>query len=224
MLFNVPQYIDVEDKIAGPLTAKHLLWMFAMGGVLLILWTILEKTYFIVCAIPVVIIFLALAFYRPYNQPFIKFIFSGFVFLLRPKIYSWQRMPKMKNEDDQHKKAQNQPVQKKEKKVTAEEIKELAKIIDSGGMVRVERPVPVADAQEENQGRPASAIQKMFRKKLPAIQAAEKEEKTPFVKKFSSIVKRRQAVQTLQASRPPEQKNKQTENETEAEGKIIFFN
>ena len=44
MISNVPQFIDTEDKIVGPLTAKQLGWM-AVGGVLfLIVWTTLDRS------------------------------------------------------------------------------------------------------------------------------------------------------------------------------------
>ena len=43
MLFNVPQYIDVEDKIVGPLTGKQLLWMIGMGIMLLVLWNTVSR-------------------------------------------------------------------------------------------------------------------------------------------------------------------------------------
>jgi len=38
MLFNVPQFIDIEDKIVGPLTAKQLGWL-ALGSVIALLLT-----------------------------------------------------------------------------------------------------------------------------------------------------------------------------------------
>ena len=46
MLINVPQYIDVEDKVAGPLTLKQLGWMLAMGIILLILWNVFSGIVF----------------------------------------------------------------------------------------------------------------------------------------------------------------------------------
>ena len=91
MIFNVPQYIDTEDKIVGPLTAKKLLWLFVMCALLLTLWSLLELGAFIAIAIPVVIIFLALAFYRPYNQSLYKFITSTGIFVFKPKVFIWRR-------------------------------------------------------------------------------------------------------------------------------------
>ena len=130
MLFNVPQFIDVEDKIVGPFTGRQLLWMFGLGAVLLVLWNILEKTPFIITAIIVSLIFIALAFYRPYNQPLIKFIASAILFLFRPKTYLWKRAARGRASA---KLAKNKlPAADVEKKFIApEELKTLAKTLDS---------------------------------------------------------------------------------------------
>lgn len=93
MLFNIPQFIDKEDKIVGPFTAKQLGWMAGAGTVMLVLWALLDMTAFIIASIPVVGIFGAFAFYRPNNQPLIVFIGSSLKFLFRPKIYIWKRIP-----------------------------------------------------------------------------------------------------------------------------------
>ena len=53
MQFNIPQFIDKEDKIVGPLTAKQLGWMFGGGAILLVLWNLLDMTAFILAAIVV---------------------------------------------------------------------------------------------------------------------------------------------------------------------------
>lgn len=93
MLFNIPQFIDKEDKIVGPLTAKQLGWMFAGGTILLILYGILDMAGFIVAAIPVCALTGALAFYHPNGQPLIGFILSSISFLFHPKMYVWRRTP-----------------------------------------------------------------------------------------------------------------------------------
>ena len=72
MMFNVPQFIDVEDKIAGPLTVKQLLWMIGMVAVLLAIFFSLDGAVMVIAAIPVVLLFVALAFYRPNGQPLRK--------------------------------------------------------------------------------------------------------------------------------------------------------
>ena len=91
MLFNVPQFIDIEDKIVGPLTAKQLGWLALGSVIVLILYGLLDKSAFVFSALIVAIIFGGLAFYRPYNQPLIKFISSSILFVTRPKMYIWKR-------------------------------------------------------------------------------------------------------------------------------------
>src|SRR3989339_1632166 len=91
MLFNVPQFIDIEDKIVGPLTAKQLGWLGIAGVLLLIFWSTLVFSTFLPVAVITVGIFGALAFYRPYNQPLLNFLMSGVNFFLKPKMYVWKR-------------------------------------------------------------------------------------------------------------------------------------
>lgn len=129
MLFNVPQYIDVEDKVAGPLTAKQLLWMIGMVAVLMILWSIYDTVAFFAAAVPIICIFVALAFYRPYNQPLITFIGNAILFIVRPKIYVWNRsvniVSQKKIDESVSKSIKTVP-----KNVTAQEINRLANIVD----------------------------------------------------------------------------------------------
>jgi hypothetical protein len=91
MMFNVPQFIDVEDKVAGPLTVKQLLWMIGMASVILIASSIFPAAVAIAIAVPVAIIFVLLAFYRPNGQPLAAYIAHAFFFLFRPKVLVWRR-------------------------------------------------------------------------------------------------------------------------------------
>lgn len=91
MYFDVPQYIEVEDKIAFQLTAKQLGW-FALGGVgIFLVWNYAPRGMFILWAFLIVMISLAFAFVRPYGISLSSFIGYGFLFLVRPKQFIWQR-------------------------------------------------------------------------------------------------------------------------------------
>ena len=57
MLINVPQDIDVEDKVAGPLTMKQLGWLIGLGIILLILWNVLPAIPFFIIGLPLTLIF-----------------------------------------------------------------------------------------------------------------------------------------------------------------------
>lgn len=131
MMFNVPQYIDIEDKIAGPFTAKQLGWLFAGGGALLVLYSLFDTATLVVTGLPVLILSLALAFYKPNGVPFSKFIVHALLYVFRPKVAIWERpvrqantlkvFPELKKEE-----------KKEERRVSVTEISEIAKMIDAG--------------------------------------------------------------------------------------------
>jgi hypothetical protein len=127
MLFNIPQFIDKEDKIVGPLTAKQLGWLGAAGAVMLILWTMLDFGAVILAAIPVVGIFGAFAFYHPNGQPLISLISSSITFFFHPKAYIWRRVAE---KDAIKKKAAKIDVVKVQKVVTEDKLEEISKLLD----------------------------------------------------------------------------------------------
>lgn len=131
MMFNVPQFIDIEDKIVGPLTAKQLGWMAAAGVVLLIAWGLLDTPAFWLVAIVTVGIFGALAFYKPYNQPLSKFIMSSFSYTTKPKVYVWKRdFSEVKAVKKAPTKKKTAPVIKK-KTLNDDKIKEISQMLDN---------------------------------------------------------------------------------------------
>lgn len=98
MQFPVPQFIDIEDKIIGPLTLKQFLWCLAGAIILFILWTFLPLALFIILALPITSLFGALAFYKHNGRPFIYFLMSGLKFLFKPKLYLFQKTAKKQKE------------------------------------------------------------------------------------------------------------------------------
>lgn len=91
MMTSVPQFTDIEDKVAGPLTWKQIGWMIGMGAVLFLLYASLPRQFFYVAAVPVFLLFMALAFYKPQGIPLIRFLFYSVGFLFRPKVIVWER-------------------------------------------------------------------------------------------------------------------------------------
>jgi len=91
MKFDVPQFIEVEDKIIGPLTLKQFLYIGAGAGLLAMLWFFLKLGLFIAIAIPVGLLCGALAFYKVNGRPFISFLGSWIKYLRKPKLYLWRK-------------------------------------------------------------------------------------------------------------------------------------
>jgi hypothetical protein len=131
----VPQYIDVEDKIVGPLTWKHLGWIFGGASLIIVAFLMFDTLTFFVVAIPILLITVALAFYKPNGIPFIEFVGFGFTYIFRPKTYTWQRevTEKVIKKDKNGAKIETTSTKKQ---LTVDEIAAMAQTLDSGGVER----------------------------------------------------------------------------------------
>lgn len=127
-MFNVPQFIDVEDKIAGPLTAKQLFWMIGMFATVMVVAFFFPGPATFVIAVPVVIAFVLLAFYRPNGQPLITYVAHGFFFLFRPKVLMWNR-PAVPYSGPVRKPVER-PAPTRSKDVSPAEIRRIAEMMD----------------------------------------------------------------------------------------------
>jgi hypothetical protein len=92
MHVGVPQFIDIEDKIAFGLTAKQLLWMGGMVAALFLAYNAFDQQAFYLVGFFIVAAFSGFAFWRPQGVPLI--IFVGFIlqFYLKPRSYIWKRV------------------------------------------------------------------------------------------------------------------------------------
>ncbi|OGG52418.1 hypothetical protein A3H16_02800 [Candidatus Kaiserbacteria bacterium RIFCSPLOWO2_12_FULL_53_8] len=94
MQFQVPQFIEVEDKIFGPLTFKQFIYVAGGLGACYIMWRVLPMYL----AAPLVVLTgglaAGLAFFQVNGRPFILALENGFFFLLRSKLYLWNNTRK----------------------------------------------------------------------------------------------------------------------------------
>ncbi|HEY4517929.1 MAG TPA: PrgI family protein [Candidatus Paceibacterota bacterium] len=95
MQFQVPQFIEIEDKIIGPLTFRQFAYVAGAGGVVVIFYTLLPFFLMIILGAPVVIFALALAFYKVNNRPFIYTLEAAFHYALSRKLYLWKHEQKV---------------------------------------------------------------------------------------------------------------------------------
>lgn len=94
MRFQVPQFIEVEDKIFGPLTLKQFIYIAGGGATAFLLWNYLPLYISIFLIIPVAALTVALTFYKINNKPFIFMIEAGFKYIIGAKLYLWKKEPK----------------------------------------------------------------------------------------------------------------------------------
>ncbi len=105
MQFQVPQFIEVEDKIFGPLTLKQFVYIAGGAGASVALWFYLPSIIAIVLIIPLVVFSLMLAFYKKNGKPFIDTVESAFYYFFGGKLYIWkkeERAPTKKAMDERN--------------------------------------------------------------------------------------------------------------------------
>ena len=94
MQFQVPQFIEVEDKIFGPLTFRQFVFIAGGFGMAYVLWRILP----IYLAGPLIAgvggLASALAFFQFNGRPFILALENGFYYTIRSKLYLWNNTHK----------------------------------------------------------------------------------------------------------------------------------
>lgn len=89
--FQVPQFIEIEDKIFGPLTFKQFVYVTGGAGLCFLIWVYLPIKFLAVLLIlPVLGLALALAFYKINNRPFILTLEAAFRYTLTHKLYIWK--------------------------------------------------------------------------------------------------------------------------------------
>lgn len=94
MKYQVPQFIEVEDRIFGPLTLKQFLYVAGGAALTYILWSILPKFIAVIVCLPVAVFFLALAFYKVNDRPLINTVEYAVKYFFGNKLYIWHKAEK----------------------------------------------------------------------------------------------------------------------------------
>lgn len=93
MRFQVPQFIEVEDKIFGPLTLKQFIYLLGGAGLSFIIYTLVGNIFIsAILILPVIGFALALAFYKINNKPFIGVVEAAFNYYIGSKLYIWKKI------------------------------------------------------------------------------------------------------------------------------------
>src|SRR6478736_2632887 len=91
MQFQVPQFIEVEDKIFGPLTFRQFVYLAGGAGLCFIIYRFVPFLFAILLILPVAAFSGALAFYKLNNKPFINVVQSWVKYSMESKLYIWKK-------------------------------------------------------------------------------------------------------------------------------------
>lgn len=99
MQFQVPQFIEVEDKIFGPFTFKQFVYMAGGFGLAYLLYRLLPLLIAAPLVIAVVGFAAALAFMQYNGRPFMIALETSFFYLIHTKLYLWNNKTKKRIEE-----------------------------------------------------------------------------------------------------------------------------
>lgn len=91
MRFEVPQFIEIEDKIFGPLTWRQFLYLGGGIGMAVVMFFYLNLFLFILFGIPLALLAGALAFYPVNNRPFSFFLEAIVNYVKGQRLYLWRQ-------------------------------------------------------------------------------------------------------------------------------------
>lgn len=91
MRFEVPQFIEIEDKIFGPLTWRQFLYLGGGVGMAVVMFFYLPLFLFIFLGLPLALLAGALAFYPVNNRPFSYFLESILNYVRGQRLYLWRQ-------------------------------------------------------------------------------------------------------------------------------------
>lgn len=90
--FQVPQFIETESKIVGPMTLKQFLYIAAAGLLSFFLFFALKTFAWLIITALIATIAISLSFVKYNGRPLTKILGSAFGYLWKPKLYLWKKI------------------------------------------------------------------------------------------------------------------------------------
>jgi hypothetical protein len=90
MQFQVPQFIETEDKVVGPFSLRQFLYIGVGGLISAVFYFFVQTWLFLIVAFIIMGGAAAIAFVKVNGQPFIKILTSALNFYWKPQAYVWK--------------------------------------------------------------------------------------------------------------------------------------
>lgn len=145
MKYQVPQFIEVEDKIFGPLTFKQFIYVVGGIGLAVILFLFLPKFLAIIISLPIILFAVALAFYKVNNRPFVNMAEAYAKYIITNKLYIWKKEEKQVIKNTEQRETGRPIEQVFVPKLSESKLKELTWSLDIKGNQN-----PVTDNDDES--------------------------------------------------------------------------
>jgi len=136
MQYSIPQFIDVEDKVVGPLTGKQTIYLLIGGGILLLVFSLFNVLFFFITMLFVAPVTLAFAFWKPKSITVARWLSNIADFYTTPHLYIWRREPEgFMIKARSQKKSSSEKIPSKS--VSRNRIRELAWVLDTSASINM---------------------------------------------------------------------------------------
>ncbi len=137
---NVPQFLDVEDRIIGSITIRQFIELLIGGLLDFIYYKIFDFSLFLLCFIITTGFVLLLAFVKIQGQMFHMFLLNVIKTIKSPRLKIWKRDPSLVDLNYLSKTSTKVAVVKSVSRmnVNMSRLSELALIVDTGGVYKGE--------------------------------------------------------------------------------------
>ena len=133
--FLVPQYIDVEPKIIGPITIRQFIELLVGGLIGFILYKVFTFNVFIVLVLIDSAVFLIITFFKINGMPFHYFVLNLVMTLRRPSLRVWRKIElKALPKKEEVKKEEKIPTKTM---ISQSKLSDLSLLIDTGGAYNI---------------------------------------------------------------------------------------
>ena len=97
MEYQVPQFIEVEDKLIGPLTFRQFVYIAGAAGLCVVFFVYLPIIFSLLFSGLIVAFAAALAFYKVNGKSFVEMLEAGFNYYTGARFFLWKhKEPTMK--------------------------------------------------------------------------------------------------------------------------------
>lgn len=114
MQFQVPQFIETEDKIIGPLTLRQFAYVAAAGGISALLFFVVQLWLWVILSLLFLGAAAALAFVKIEGRSLVHVIVAALGFYWKPQTYVWREAerPAPRRTESEKKRESGLPLEK----------------------------------------------------------------------------------------------------------------
>jgi len=144
MQFAVPQFIEVEAKVIGPISVRQFIILLVTAGVMFVLYELLSLAVFILPGLLTLGVGLIFSFVKINSQPFHTFILSIVQTFKRPRLSVWNHQgiaPEVVTKRRKKNKHDRTAPPQVKGDMTDSRLAELSLIVDSGGKYSPSNPI-----------------------------------------------------------------------------------